>query len=303
MHLLITGSTGMIGSRLVEKLKGKHTIIEAARSKGIDITKKEDVQKLMKKVDVIIHAAAEIDETKSRAEVWGTNVEGTRNLLEAAEEHNVKQFIFLSSVGVYGETKQKLDEKSPLNPITPYEVSKKEAEELVWNYQEVFPVTILRPALVMGPNSYWKGIFKIVKKGFPLIGKGENGWQMVHVDEVVSFIEKALHNEDAYNEAFVVAEKEQHTLRDVVNMIADIQSVKRPGTMPKWAGMAISHVFGIQSRLTGKKNLLIPAHVKRLFKHREYDISKAQKLGWKPTLTTYDALKKTYAELKAKGML
>ncbi len=300
MKILITGSSGMIGKRLVERLGKKHTIVEFSRSNGKDITSLADVERAIKGVNIVIHAAAELDETKKEDEIYKTNVQGTRNVITAAEEEGIDQLIFLSSVGVYGETKQKLDEKSEINPQTVYERSKKEAEDLVWNMQELFPVTIIRSALVVGPNTYWKGIFKTVKKGFPLIGKGENAWQMVDVDDLADFITLCVGNEDVYNELFIVAEKQTHSLRQVVDMIAEIENVKKPGTIPKPLGIAISHVFGIQGKLTGKKPLLIPAHVKRLFKHREYDISKATKLGWKPKHSTREALQKTHDELNAK---
>ncbi len=297
MRILITGSTGMIGKRLVEKLKKKHTITEANRRKGINITHKKDCGKIMKNVEVVIHAAAELDETKTEEEIWKTNVEGTVNLLETAEENNIHQFIFLSTVGVYGEQTKKMDENTIGEPITAYERTKTEAEKRVWNYQEVFPVTIIRPALVIGPNPYWSKIFKTIKKGFPLIGEGKNPWQMIEVDDLVAFIEHALGNEEMYNEIYICAEKEVHSLREVVDMIADILHVKKTGTIPKSAGMAISHLFGIYGKIMGKKPLLIPAHVKRLFKHREYDITKALRTGWKPRYSTKEALEKTYREL------
>ncbi len=303
MRILITGSTGMIGSRLVERLSSKHTMVEFSRKKGMDITKIEDCEKALKNVDVAIHAAAELDEMKTHEEMWAVNVTGTKNLLEAAEKNDIRQFIFLSSVGVYGETKQKLHEKSEMNPLTTYEKSKKAAEELVWNMQEVFPVTIIRPALVLGPNTYWEQIFKIIKKGFPLIGKGENAWQMIDVDDLANFIMACVGNEDTYNEEFIVAEKETHTLREVVDMIAEIEHVNKPKNIPKTVGMIAGYLFLAQGKLTRKKPLLIPAHIKRLFKHREYDISKAMKTGWKPHYSTRAALEKTFKEMDENGLL
>jgi nucleoside-diphosphate-sugar epimerase len=56
-------------------------------------------------------------------------------------------------------------------------------------------------------------------------------------------------------------------------------------------------------KITGKKPLLIPEHVERLFKHREYDIQKTLNTGWKPKYSTREALEKTYRELVAKGMM
>lgn len=299
MRILLTGSSGFVGKHLIEVLKRKkHTIVEFSRSSGGNILDPTTITPRVKGIDIIIHAAAEIDETKSQEEIYQTNVQGTKNLLAAAENQKIQQFIFLSSVGVYGETKEKLTEESPLNPITPYEKSKAEAEKAVLEYQEVFPVTIIRPALVIGENKYWKSIYKIIQKGFPLIGKGENAWQMIYVKDLVEFIAKCVANEDAYGETFICAEKEIHSLREVVDMIADAQGKKHVGSIPRFLGMGASYLFLIQSKLTGKKNILIPAHVKRLFKHREYSIAKAMRLGWMPRYSTKEAIEETNRALQ-----
>ncbi|QQR92738.1 MAG: NAD-dependent epimerase/dehydratase family protein [Candidatus Iainarchaeum archaeon] len=298
MRILLTGSTGFVGTHLLEALKRKkHTIVAFARGNGGNILDPASVAAGMKNIDIVIHAAAEIDETKSPEELFQTNVQGTKNLLAAAEKNKIQQFIFLSTVGVYGDTRSKLNEDSPVQPITPYEKSKSEAEKAVLEYQEVFPVTIIRPALVLGPNKYWKSIFHIIEKGFPLIGKGENAWQMIYIKDLVEFIAKCVGNEDAYGETFICAEKETHSLREVVDMIAEAQGKKHIGSIPGFLGMGLSYLFLVQSKLTGKKNILIPAHVKRLSKHREYAIAKAMRLGWVPRYSTREAIEETQRAL------
>ncbi|MFH0969931.1 MAG: NAD-dependent epimerase/dehydratase family protein [Candidatus Diapherotrites archaeon] len=294
MKILLTGSTGMIGNAVRVRLEKKYTLVEASKSKGIDITQKEDAERVMKGVDVVVHAAATIDERTPKEEMYRINVEGTRNLLNAAEKENVSKFIFISSVGIFGKAKEKLDEQSIQMPETNYEKSKAEAEKLVWNMQEVFPIVIIRPALVVGPNDYWKRIFSTIKKGFPLIGKGKNKWQMVDVDDLADFIALCVKDKEIENEAFIVAEEEMHTLREVVDMIADIQGVKRPKSIPQLLGVAGSYVFLLMSKITGKPALLIPAHVRRMGKHREYDTTKARAIGWKPKYSTKESLQKTY---------
>ena len=300
MRILLTGSNGFVGKCLLETLKKKkHTVVEFARASGGDILSPTSIAEKMKNIDVVIHAAGTVDETKSPEEIYATNVQGTKNVLEASEKAKIEQFIFISSVGVYGGTKEKLTEESAQHPVTPYERSKAEAETAVWEYQEVFPVTIVRPALVLGANAYWKSIYRIIEKGFPLIGKGENAWQMIYVKDLAEFISKCVGNEDAYNEAFICAEKETHSLREVVDMIADAQEKKHVGSIPRIAGIAASYLFWAQSKLTGKKNILIPAHVKRLFKHREYSIAKAMRLGWTPRYSTREAIAETFRALQA----
>ncbi len=298
MRILLTGSNGFVGKYLLEALKKKkHTVVEFARASGGDILSPTSIAEKMKNIDVVIHAAGIVDETKSAEEIHTTNVQGTQNMLAAAEKAKVGQFIFISSVGVYGDTKEKITEETTQQPITSYEKSKAEAESAVWEYQEVFPVTIVRPALVIGANAYWKSIYRIIEKRFPLIGKGENAWQMIYVKDLAEFIMECVGNEDAYNEAFICAEKEIHPLREVVDMIADAQGTKHVGSIPRFLGVAASYLFWVQSKLTGKKNILIPAHVRRLFKHREYSIAKAMRLRWAPRYSTKEAIAETLQEL------
>ena len=304
MRILVTGSSGFIGRYLVETLrKKKHTIIEFSRDEGDDITSSESVAKKMKNVEVVIHLAAELDEAKGWEKLHAVNVQGTHNVLEAAEKAKVEQFIFISSVGVYGHTVQRRDETSELEPETLYEKSKLEAEKAVQEFQEVFPVTVIRPALVLGPTPYWAQVFKLVRKGFPLIGKGKNAWQMVYVKDLVEFILHCVGNEDAFNETFVCAEKEAHTLREIINMVAEIQGKKHVRSVPASIGTIASYFFLAHGKITGKKPLLSPAHVKRLSKHREYSIEKAEKLGWKPAYSTKAALEETYSELQKNKMI
>ncbi|MEK6821283.1 MAG: NAD-dependent epimerase/dehydratase family protein [archaeon] len=302
MKILLTGSTGMIGKAILAQLPKKHQVVEVSREKGIDITQKGAMANAMKGVNVVIHTAASLDEMAGKEEMQKVNVEGTQNVLDAAEKEGVKKFIHVSSVSVFGDRKQGvLKEESPQFPESTNEKTKAEAERRVSEMQEVFPVVIIRPALVVGPNKYWASIFKIVKKGFPLIGEGNNKWQMVDVDDVAGLIVKAVDEEKMEGNTYIAAERTGHTLREVVDMIADIQGVKRPGNIPRWAGMVISHVFGLKSMLTGKKSILIPGHVRRMFKHREYDISAALSTGWKPQYDTKQALEKTYRLLKEEG--
>ena len=114
---LVTGATGFIGSHIAERLiKDREEVVALVRKtsntaflSGIgvkfaygDINDLESVKKAMQGIDVVYHSAALADEWISRKKAYHVNVEGTRNLLDAARAAKVKRFVFISSLAVLG---------------------------------------------------------------------------------------------------------------------------------------------------------------------------------------------------------
>ena len=186
MKIAVTGSSGMIGRALVKRLAAKGNDVVGCNSSNCNVLDPSALKQAFSGVEAVVHLASQVDEDAK--DLWEVNVKGTENCLEAAEQNNVSQFIYLSTVGVYGSTPGMKDEDTTPHPETGYERSKAEAEKKVLGYQEVFHVTILRPALVVGNNEYWNGTIRTVKKGFPLIGSGRNRFQLVCLEDVVEAV-------------------------------------------------------------------------------------------------------------------
>lgn len=226
--VLITGGLGFIGSSLVpyllknteyniiildkgtyasnrdflpknQKLKNRLKIIKG------DVTKKRIVEDLVKKSSMVIHLAAETNVSRSVLQPHSsifTNVIGTSMLLEASAKYSVERFIFISSSEVYGDQKDNLpmDENHPLNPITPYAVSKLAGDKLAYSFflTKKLPVIILRLFNAYGP---WQHTEKMVPlfitnlmKNLPITlyhgGKQKRDW--VYVDDHVRAIKLVL---------------------------------------------------------------------------------------------------------------
>ena len=174
MNIIITGSCGYIGSRLIELIKKKKEI----RFKGIDICFYKEINNynLIKKdirdirvtdlnsSDAIIHLAAlsndplgELDEKLT----YDINYKATINLAKNAKKSGVKKFIFISTQSVYGISKDiehlfKENDKN-IHPITAYAKSKYLAEKKILKLADKnFSITILRPATVHGPSENFR---------------------------------------------------------------------------------------------------------------------------------------------------
>src|SRR5579872_3804484 len=111
MRILITGTSGRIGSAIASSLKKSEEVIGLDNRAGfyttsiIDIRESEKIFQCVKGTDAVIHCAALLTphlETCSAEEFWEVNVAGTENLLKACLRHGVKRFVFTSTTSVYG---------------------------------------------------------------------------------------------------------------------------------------------------------------------------------------------------------
>ncbi|MBU1120688.1 NAD-dependent epimerase/dehydratase family protein [Candidatus Micrarchaeota archaeon] len=296
MKIMVTGSRGFIGKELVKELTKKNYFVkEFDLELGQDLLNEEEVRKAVNGIDVVIHLAALVDETAGKENLFRVNVKGTENLLEESAKAGVRRFIFLSTVGVMGDIKEKVNEEAAFNPKTDYEKSKAEAERKVNEFQEMIPVTILRSALVIGPNKYWKEIINLVEKGFPLIGNGKNKFQLVYYKDLVGAILFLLKRSQTENETFIVAEEEGKSLGEVYELIQKELGIKKEIK-------SISPLKAkIMSKLVkGKTPLLNSAYIDRLVRIRDYNTNKFNSLGWNAFVPTTAAIRETIRELGLK---
>ncbi len=150
MNIFITGICGFIGSNLAEyylnkkyKVAGCDNLIggylENINSKKItfhkaDCEKLEDMKKIIKNVDVVIHTAAYPHEglsTFSPYEICKSNFLGSVSVFTAAIQNNVKRIVFCSSMARYGELEPPFTENQTPKPVDPYGVSKLASEEIL----------------------------------------------------------------------------------------------------------------------------------------------------------------------------
>ena len=285
MKILITGGTGLIGSRLRQKLKEKGFDVFAPSSKELDITKKID---LKDHYDIVFHLAAVLDEKSPL--LWKVNVEGTENIVKNV---SFDKFVYLSSIGVlgYGEN---LKPSSDYNPQTPYEKTKMESEKIIKRYCGDY--LIIRCPVIIGPNKYWEKIFEYVKKGFPLIGTGNNIFPLTYYKEVVDLLsnEKYFYNlSGVYH--FVQFQRTYKEVYECLRVVVGKDRYKYI-KLPKYIVINLAKILS----LIKKDSILKPEHVIRLTCSRRSVENLCYDFKYKDLI---DCLRETYFDLSSKNYI
>lgn len=222
MNITITGGSGFIGSNLVRVLHKKYNITvfdinetqfnDATYVQG-NITNSKAANEAIKNADIVIHLAATlgvINTEENPIKTLDTNIFGTKNVLDACKNNNVKKIIFSSSSEIYGEpTKIPINEADKVMPITNYGISKLAAEEYIKAYSKNFGITytILRLFNIYGEkqrNDWVMSEFvnqAIKNQEIMIHGNGSQIRAFCHVNDAVKGFEIALKkgNNDTYN--------------------------------------------------------------------------------------------------------
>jgi nucleoside-diphosphate-sugar epimerase len=259
-----------------------------------DVRDRDSVAKLVQGADVVVHAAAALPIQASRGSIRSVNVGGTENVLRAADDVGVRRVIFISSTAVYGvPEKHPIEEDDPLVGVGSYGESKIDAEGLC--RVAAVETTIVRPKTFIGAERL--GVFEIlfdwIREGRRIytLGKGQNRYQLLAVEDLVDAIVRAAGEPAAARETFNIGATEFGTVRsDLQALIDHAGSSSRLQPVPvKPAEIALR---GLELL---RVSPLAEWHYKTAHKDSFVDVSKAQRLlGWQPRLSNRDALIQTY---------
>ncbi|MDD5439610.1 MAG: NAD-dependent epimerase/dehydratase family protein [Candidatus Omnitrophica bacterium] len=309
--ILISGGAGFLGINAVRYLlsKGVTDIVSLdiadfeypekntiTAVKG-DIRDKKVVERVMAGVSIVIHAAAALP-LYTKEDIYSTDVNGTRIMLEEAYKRGVERFIQISSTAVYGvPDHHPIDEHDRLYGVGDYGKAKILAEEECLQYRrQGWCVPILRPKSFVGPERL--GVFALLYewakdgKNFPILGKGTNRYQLLDVEDLCEAIFLCMTKEKALvNDTFNIGAKIFTTIREDFQAVLDEAGYgKKIVSLP--AGPAILAL-----------KLLEWAHLSPLYQWIYETVAKdsfvatdrvEKRLGFMPRYSNKDALIRNY---------
>jgi len=311
MNIFITGISGFLSINLVRYLLDKgYTNIsgidlvdfdyperERIRFLQGDIRRRDDVKAIIQDADVVVHTAAALP-LYTPEEIFSTDVQGTRIVLEEALDAGARRFIHISSTAVYGvPDHHPLFEHDQLIGVGPYGKAKIQAEEVCLEFrQKGLCVPILRPKSFVGPERL--GVFAIFYewasegKNFPMIGSGANRYQLLDVEDLCAAIHLCMTlDESVANDTFNIGAGEFTTMRQDYQAVLDAAGFGR-----RIIGFPAGPVvFALRLLEKLKLSPLYPWIYETASKDSFVSIEKSrEQLGWAPRHSNRDALVRNY---------
>ncbi len=237
---MITGGAGFLGINMVRYLlERNHEVVsldiapfdypERSQITEVvgDIRDRAAVDKAMEGMDVVIHTAAALPLYKPE-EIYSTDIDGTRTVIESAHAHNVPRFVHISSTAVYGiPDHHPLYESDKLDGVGPYGEAKIAAEEVCVAYRDKgMVVPVIRPKSFIGPERL--GVFALLYDwaytghNFPVLGDGSNRYQLLDVEDLCAAIYlSATLDGDVANDTFNIGATDFTTFREDYQAVLD----------------------------------------------------------------------------------
>src|SRR5687768_6163997 len=329
--VLVTGSAGLIGTRVVKALSSNFEVVGLDLKRPektvagtdfieCDLTKDESVVRSLDKVREkhgdrlasVIHLAAYYDFSGEPSDMYRKlTVEGTFRLLKQLREFETEQFVFTSSLLVMEpaeEEDEKISEFSPLEDEPwDYPRSKIEAEQLIRQERGQIPTVILRIAGVYDEDCHSipiaQHISRIYEKKFESYffpGDKDHGQALVHLDDLIDCIQRVVElREELKNQIFLIAEPEVMSYADLQDKLGELIHGK------EWPTIRIPKVVAkagawAQEKLAGEEETFIkPWMVDLADAHYPVAIGHArERLGWKPKHTLRETLPEMIRRLK-----
>lgn len=321
MKIFVTGASGFAGGHITEALRDDHEVLAMARSPAsaakveaygataVACALGEVRPEHLAGVDVVIHAAARVEDWGTRAQFWTANVDGTRQLLEAARAAGVRRFIHIGTEAALfdGHDLVDVDERAPYPARHRflYAETKAEAERLVLAADAPGFTTIsLRPRLIWGPRdqSVLPAIVDMARRGaYAWIDRGRQRTSTTHVDNLVHAVRLAL-SAGVGGRAYFIADDEVSSARDFLSRLAATQGVDLgdrsiPGAIARPLARVVEAAW---TRLRGGKPPMSRFAVTMLSRTVTVATRRArEELGYRPVISVDAGMQALTAAAKA----
>jgi nucleoside-diphosphate-sugar epimerase len=317
---LVTGATGFTGGHLAAGLAGRGEIVRAlvrpkSRARfdrsplaaaGVqavegDLGDRGSVMRAADGVEVVYHIAATYREAGQPDSAYrAINVDGTRNLLEAARAGGARRLVHCSTGGVHGHiANPPADEDAPFNPGDIYQDTKLEAERLARQFglDTGFDVVVARPIGIYGPgDTRFLKMFRGLARGtFPMIGSGKAFYHLTYIDDLVEGFRLCGTVPAARGRTYILAGARYTTLEDLVALVAKELHVRPPRlhwpVWPFWTAGLLCEMICIPLRIEPP---LYRRRVDFYTKSRAFDTTRARtELGFVPRVDLEEGIHRT----------
>jgi nucleoside-diphosphate-sugar epimerase len=331
--VLVTGSSGLIGSRLCERLASKYSVIgldlkpSAHATRGVtfiecDLTREESVQQAVGRIRAredlriasVVHLAAHYDFSGQPSPLYEElTVKGTQRLLGALQDLPIEQFVFASTLLVMkpADPDQRdpdlwIDETSPVEATWDYPRSKLAAEDVIRRLHGEIPAVVLRIAGVYDEDTHSiplaQQMHRIREKTFESYffpGNPERGQPFVHLDDLMDAFERVIEARNllAPDEVFLIAEPDVVTYSELQDILGEAIHGKEWPTIRIPAPLAKAGAW-LKDKLSPRQDTFIkPWMIDLADAHYPVSIERAQRLlSWAP----HHRLRNTLAQMAAR---
>jgi nucleoside-diphosphate-sugar epimerase len=327
MIAIVTGAPGWLGTTLVGRLIGRpvRCLAEAgadtselartgAEIVNGDIRSPESLARLFEgaKGGTVFHAAGVIHPTRGVKQLYEVNVQGTRNLLAAAQKAGVRRFVHVSSnspIGTNRSPNEVFDENAPYRPYMHYGRSKMLAEQAVKAAADLETV-IIRPPWFYGPNQPARQttFFTMIKTGkVPLVGNGQNRRSMAYVDNICQGLLLCESVTGARGQTYWIADRRPYTMNEIIATIEDVME-KDFGVVPARKRMKLPSLASEIAWLADKSLQGLGLYQQKLHVLSEMNktiacsVAKAEReLGYKPEIELREGMRRSMQWMKERG--
>jgi nucleoside-diphosphate-sugar epimerase len=331
----VTGATGLIGSHLVLRLveeglpvtalfrneKGQSEVFELFQFYGKenlfsqiqwvkgDVEDADDMFDLTEGIDTVFHCAAIVSyHKKDASRMLDVNINGTKNVVNACLENEVKHLIHISSISALGDSKGTvINEETPrdFNDYhSNYSKGKYLSEQEVWRgIQEGLNATILNPGVIFGPNNCTRSsgtMIARIDKGLPALPAGGSG--IVSVLDVVEIMIRAA-KQTPTNERYILC-AENIRMSELFTKIADALQVKiGKNIAKKWQIKLVFYMEALVELCTGKRATITREIIRNYDEVKQFDGSKAKRVFGFEYRNTFSSIEDTvrYYKVLSKG--
>ena len=327
--VLVTGAYGLLGSHAVRELiRNGYHVRAFGRDEGKlrklaaeyessqievfcgDFCNAAEIEKACDGIDYVVHCGALLKGWGRRSEYIRTNVDGTKNVLDACEKHNVKRLVHTSSPSAHA-LKNNLniteEDQNKNNRLNYYIESKLMAEELV-SGQDRVPYSMIRPRGItgIGDKNMLPVLINVNRQiGIPLFQKGKVLVDLVCAENAALALRLCMEKEEALGQAYNITNGEPKPVTELAEEMFTALGTKaryiRLPFMPVYAAAGILETVWKLLRIYDKAPPLTRMNVCTLGRSQIFSIEKARKeLGYEPKVSLSEMIRK-YAEDYKRG--